>query len=248
MQTLARQPDLRGLLGGRALVAIARTDEAIGAPALLAEEAAGVRRAVDSRRLEFATGRGLARSLLRTLGAPDGPIVRNDTGEPRWPAGFTGSISHARGLCIAAIGRAELASSIGVDLEPDEPLEADLFDSLVTREEQVALGALSPLEHGRRARLHFCCKEAIFKALFPRARRWVDFLDVVVSIDGSGSFRASAALPEDPDAALIHSLRGEWRVSNGWILGAAWLPPLASTPGLADDRLARATKAGRQEK
>ena len=57
-------------------------------------EAELVARAVDKRRREFCTVRHCARQALRQLGLPPAPVLRGERGEPRWPAGVVGSMTH----------------------------------------------------------------------------------------------------------------------------------------------------------
>ncbi|WP_374216235.1 4'-phosphopantetheinyl transferase, partial [Frankia sp. R82] len=61
---------------------------------LLAGEHEYVARAVPSRRAEFVTGRACARLALARLGVAPRPILRGPRGEPTWPRGIVGSITH----------------------------------------------------------------------------------------------------------------------------------------------------------
>ncbi|MGW1816188.1 4'-phosphopantetheinyl transferase family protein [Streptomyces sp. NPDC002125] len=58
---------------------------------------------VDRRRREFTTARWCARRALAAAGAPtaDAPLRSGRRGEPLWPAGFTGSITHSAGYRAA---------------------------------------------------------------------------------------------------------------------------------------------------
>lgn len=71
---------------------------------LLPEEMSVVRNAARKRRREFAAGRSAARRALGQMGVPCQPIPKGNFGEPIWPTGYGGSISHD-GPFAAAIHR-----------------------------------------------------------------------------------------------------------------------------------------------
>ena len=66
-------------------------------PRLFPAEEALVRTADPRRRAEFTAGRACARTALARLGLPTAPVLAGRAGEPRWPAGVTGSITHCAG-------------------------------------------------------------------------------------------------------------------------------------------------------
>ncbi len=112
-------------------------------------EAALVATAVAKRRNEFATGRALLHRLLDT----DQPILRGPTGGPDVPAGWTATLAHDRQVAVAAVTRDASVKALGIDVEPDTPLAADL-----------AAIILGDGEEAIDAHLAFCLKEAVYKA------------------------------------------------------------------------------------
>jgi len=105
------------------------------APGLFPAEAEAVRTAGPRRRAEFAAGRSCARAALATLGVAAGPILPGPAGQPLWPAGVTGSITHTAGYQACAVGRTADVAAIGIDAEPDAPLPAGLIESIATAPE-----------------------------------------------------------------------------------------------------------------
>ncbi|HKN97304.1 MAG TPA: 4'-phosphopantetheinyl transferase, partial [Pseudonocardiaceae bacterium] len=97
------------------------TVETIGAedPAayLLPEERPMVARAVAKRTREVTNARTCARRALAALGRPEVPILRGAKGEPLWPAGIVGSITHTTGYYAAAVAESTVVRSVGVDAE-----------------------------------------------------------------------------------------------------------------------------------
>jgi enterobactin synthetase component D / holo-[acyl-carrier protein] synthase len=73
-----------------------------GAGLFPAEEAL-VRTADPRRQAEFTAGRACARTALARLGLPATPVLTGRAGEPRWPAGVTGSVTHCAGYRACAV-------------------------------------------------------------------------------------------------------------------------------------------------
>jgi 4'-phosphopantetheinyl transferase EntD len=176
-----------------------------------------VAQAADARRAEFEAGRTLAARLLRALGHGPTLIGVGRRGAPEWPAGIVGSIAHARGMCVAAVADAARFAGMGIDVEPDEPIEPELYPAIFSASEMAEPDAPP-------ARLVFSAKEAVFKAQFPLTGAELEFEQVSIRWDrGPGQF--GAVLSDAPAAAneLAGRLRGGWRVAGGWIVTAAWI-------------------------
>lgn len=187
-------------------------------------ERGAVARAVPSRRAEFAAGRVLARRLLERVNVAAAPIPVGPGRAPVWPEGVVGSIAHTRGLCVAAAARRADIRSLGIDAEPDEPLEPDLWDTICTDEEIAWLGGQPAESRGRLARILFSAKESVFKCQYPVTRDWLDFKDVTIRLGATGELT-----PHLPDRASCKAdPRGRWFgrfvVREGWIMTGVWLP------------------------
>ncbi|MEM9177337.1 MAG: 4'-phosphopantetheinyl transferase superfamily protein [Myxococcota bacterium] len=190
---------------------------------LFPEEHAFVERAVEKRRHEFATGRVLARGLLARLGHPDFPILREDDRIPVWPDGIVGSISHAGNVCLAAAAAATGSAGIGIDLEPDEPVDSDIERVVCRDGEHAWVAEAGDGERPRRTRIVFSVKEAVYKAFYPRTRTFWSFQDVRVEID----LEAEAWRAFLPESAGVAEACGRVARREGWIVSAIALPPVA---------------------
>ena len=213
---------LAGLLEGLFPVGVRIAAERISdrVADLLPAERPGIATAVASRQHEFATGRVLARRLLAELGRPDFALVRDQDRVPRWPDGFVGSISHSGSLCVASVGLASEFAGIGLDLEPDEPVDSDIERVVCRDAEHDWVAAATGDDRGRRRRIVFSVKEAVYKAFYPRTREFWSFQDVTVSIDlEAGRYRA-----ELPESAGVASAAGRIHREGGWILSALAVP------------------------
>lgn len=152
--------------------------EAGGAEALLplfAEEEPTVARAVEKRQREFRAGRHVARRAIQHAGGPLVAIPRGPLGEPGFPPGFNGSITHtgrARTYAAAVVTREPWF--LGLDAECQEELSPDLTRRIATPDE-LALAQRTSREPGL---LVFAAKEAVYKCVFPMCRRVLGFEEV----------------------------------------------------------------------
>jgi enterobactin synthetase component D / holo-[acyl-carrier protein] synthase len=192
---------------------------------LFAEEERSVGRAVETRRQEFTTGRACARLALRRLGIASASIPSGERGEPLWPPGVVGSITHCRGYRACAVARAGDVLAVGVDAEVHEPLPDGVLD-------QVAFGREIAMVADRGAGVHldkllFSAKEAVYKAWFPLAGRWLGFEDVELTIDANAAAFCARLLVPGPvvDGTRLTELRGRWRVEDGLVATAAVVLP-----------------------
>ena len=112
-------------------------------PRLFPAEEAVVRTAGPRRRAEFTAGRACARAALAALGLPAAPVLAGRAGEPRWPAGVTGSITHCAGYRACAAARIADVAAIGIDAEPDAGLPAGLIELVAGQAERAWIGRAS---------------------------------------------------------------------------------------------------------
>ena len=193
----------------------------------LAEEEPLIARSVAKRRNEFITVRYCARIALGELGFPAVPILKGEKGEPCWPDGVVGSLTHCAGFRGAVVGRKGAVRSVGVDAEPHDVLPDGVLDAISLPAERTELAALPAAVHWDR--ILFCAKEATYKAWFPLTKRWLGFEDAHITFDidesgSAGSFESTilidaAALSGPP----LSSLRGRWSVNRDLVLTAITL-------------------------
>jgi 4'-phosphopantetheinyl transferase EntD len=194
---------------------------------LFPQERLALGRAVEKRRREFTTARACARAALAQLGLPPSPIATGERGQPLWPAGVVGSITHCDGYRACALARARELAGLGIDAEPHLPLPAGVLDEIARAEELPLLARLArehPAVHWDR--LLFCAKETVYKVWFPIAHRWLGFEDAVLSIDPVGRTFDARLLTPWPEVGICFPsvLRGRWLARNGLVLAALALP------------------------
>ncbi len=164
---------------------------------LFPEERAALGRAVEKRRHEFITARACARRALSQLDLPPRPIATGERGQPLWPRGVVGSITHCAGYRACAVARARDLAGIGIDAEPHAPLPDGVLDQIAVARERPLLAELSRAEPAVHwDRLLFCAKESVYKVWFPLAACWLGFEDAALTFDRhSRMFRAQLLKP-----------------------------------------------------
>ena len=131
---------LSDVLTGAVVAAEMYTDPPELAP--LPEEEPLIARSVAKRRNEFVTVRHCARLALSELGVPPVPILKGEKGEPCWPDGVVGSLTHCEGYRGAAVAPQGRVRSVGIDAEPHDVLPSGVLDAISLPGERAGLEAL----------------------------------------------------------------------------------------------------------
>lgn len=215
----------------RALVpaAVMSAEAYVDPPGLmpLPEEEPLVARSVAKRRNEFVTVRHCARQALGELGVAPVPILKGDKGEPCWPDGVVGSLTHCDGFRGAVVGRNADVRSLGIDAEPHDVLPKGVLDAISLPAERVELGGLPGGLHWDR--ILFCAKEATYKAWFPLTHRWLGFEDAHIRFTpgpsgSAGTFESRILIdPAAESGPPLTVLAGRWSVVDGIALTAITL-------------------------
>jgi 4'-phosphopantetheinyl transferase EntD len=168
----------------------------------------------------FRLGRHCARMALKKQGLDNVELPLGLGRAPVWPYGFVGSISHTGSLALSAAAPSNVVSGLGIDVEKAGSLDLPLLEIICRPEEVAGLEEIGPPEIA--ARLLFSAKESVYKCIWPRLRRYVDFLDVGIEIDThQHTYRiaSSRTLPE----SLSNALQGRYRWSSELVATSAYL-------------------------
>jgi len=175
-----------------------------------------VRTAGPRRRAEFAAGRACARAALAALGLPAAPVLAGRGGEPCWPAGVTGSITHCAGYRACAAARIADVAAIGIDAEPDAGLPAGLIESVAGQAERAWIARHAASDPAVCwDRLLFSAKEAVGKLWYPLTGHWPGAGQLAVFPAAAGTFEAHVAGSR---------LAGRWLARGGLIVTAVTWP------------------------
>ncbi|MFI5806932.1 4'-phosphopantetheinyl transferase [Streptomyces sp. NPDC051561] len=205
-----------------------------------------VAHATPGRRREFTAGRVTARRALVRAGLPADPIPAGELGEPRWPTGVLGSITHCTGYRGAVVARTGDVPVLGIDAEPDLPLPPGVLEAITLPAELARLRALDRSAPGRApwGRLLFSAKESAYKAWFPLGRRRLDFIEADADIGADGSFRVMLHVrgPLLNERERVTGFTGRWTTRGGLLLTvvtAAVTAPVETDEALFQDHRRR---------
>jgi 4'-phosphopantetheinyl transferase EntD len=211
-------------------------------PMLFPAEEAVVRTAGPRRQAEFAAGRRCARAALAKLGVPATAVRAGRAGQPLWPAGVIGSITHCAGYRACAVARATDIAGIGIDAEPDAVLPLGLIESLATSAERAWIAreaVAAPTVCWDR--LLFSAKEAAGKLWYPLTGRWPGFHQVAVFPAAVGTFGVQVTGPGPaPGNRPATHMTGRWLARDGLIVTVVTWTPAAAGRISGEETTARA--------
>jgi enterobactin synthetase component D len=174
-----------------------------------------LRHATCKRQREFFAGRWCAEQALLCLGAGSTHVGMAEDRAPIWPDGVVGSITHTGDFAAAAVAWAADIAGLGIDSERiiDPATARDIADICMVDE-----ATLFEVPHGR-SFCEFCtfvfsAKEAVFKCLFPLARKFLEFSDVrITSFDWNREYFAWATVSEHVGIGRLSQANGVMHTS-----------------------------------
>jgi 4'-phosphopantetheinyl transferase EntD len=115
--------------------------------------------------------------------------------------------------------------AIGIDAEPHAELSDATLDLVLRDEERARMKSLAAARPNRHwDRVHFCAKEAVYKAWFSLTRRWLEFEDVSITFDLAGTFSARIDVSEPVAMGVdLSRLGGRWAIGSGLVVAATWV-------------------------
>jgi len=201
-------------------IAISATDPRADHHRALAQEMATLPRAVAKRQREFAAGRVAAHRAMQALGVPVEPVLFGKDRAPVWPKGVTGSLTHTRATCLAAVARSDRYCALGLDVEEATPLAGDLIATICTTSERAWLSTLPQDQAGGMAKLIFSAKECAYKCQYVATRTLFGFDTFEVTPDpDTGQFEATFVRDVAPYCAGTR-LSGRFAIGGGLIVTA----------------------------
>lgn len=174
------------------------------------------------RKNEYLCGRVLVQAVLNHHFGLDQPITSMYEPLPIWPSHVLGSISHSQNKLI--VGLSNSALYLGIDIEhwvtsefAQEsahliltPSEFDLWKSK----------AAEFFDFARYVSLIFSVKESLYKAVYPTAKQYIDFLEAsIVDINFENQKLTLTFLPEIQQCyQLLEQYQGGWAVEQDHIM------------------------------
>lgn len=136
--------------------------------------------ACEQRLRRRVAGREATKSALRRLGFTNPPwIGRGKRGEPLWPVGVIGSMTHCYPWSVAILIKEVRKFQIGIDLESIPRVEAIDISDVICRDAEIDWLRRQGLSAG--PAIIFSAKEAAYKALYPFFQTYIDFKEIELS-------------------------------------------------------------------
>lgn len=147
---------------------------------LRGQEASALNDATPARVSEFGAGRAAARAALHGLGLASCAVPQGTGGEPIWPDGICGSISHTDRYAVALVAPTAAYSGVGVDVDDERPVGSRAAKQVTwARETKLLIARGLCADEAAAHNLAFSAKEAVFKCQYPLTRqRQLDFQQV----------------------------------------------------------------------
>ena len=160
------------------------------------------------RQVHWVGGRLAARAALQILGCGGPPILTDPWGAPTSRQDLSISISHKRHMAVALVARHE-HGSLGVDLEDLSPTREGIERRVLRSDELEEVQIMPGTRRWTSTLIRFSIKEAIYKALAPKHRRYIDFHEAAVYPQLDGSAKVELHLKAGPVPAQLEA-RYSW--------------------------------------
>lgn len=156
------------------------------------------------RKMHWVGARIATATAFSLLGYGAPPVLSDPWGAPTSQHDLSISISHKKHLAVAIVARSD-HGSLGVDLEDLEPPRPVIASRILRPEELHEIEQLPESRRWTAMLIRFSVKEAIYKALAPRQRRYIAFTEAEVTPDVDGTVSVTLHLEQGPYPAEIEA-------------------------------------------
>lgn len=178
--------------------------------------------AIPKRLDEFYAGRILAQGILQRHFNCVTPISSLQHKLPIWPQGLSGSISHSNQHVIVTV--AANAQYLGIDIEQVvEERFAHESHALILTGTELQLwqsGQINGFDFCQYVTLIFSLKESLYKAVYPVAQHYIDFLEAaVVQVDmQQQTVKLEFCNEIRQKYGLLVHYQGDWKIQENYVL------------------------------
>jgi len=174
------------------------------------------------RKNEYLCGRVLAQAVLNHHFSLDQPITSMHEPLPIWPSHVLGSISHSQNKLIVALSNN--AIYLGIDIEHWVTSEfAKESAHLILTPSEFALWktrACEFFDFAGYVSLIFSIKESLYKAVYPTAKQYIDFLEAsIIDINFENqTLTLNFLLEIQQRYQLLEQYQGGWTIEQDHIM------------------------------
>ena len=148
-----------------------------------------------NRKHEFIAGRWL---FHQVTGSTE-PLLRGPGGEPQWPAGICGALTHKQGQVMFSYVPAAGHLGYGIDLELTAKMKIEFREKVCSEQEWQNIRGSADAPVALLTAV-FSFKECIYKALYPLEQKFFSFLDAEITNVDWAKGQISARLLSDVSA------------------------------------------------
>lgn len=181
-------------------------------------EEALLKKSYPLRQRQFEAGRRSARQALAHLGYAPCEILKGALGEPLWPPGLVGSLSHKKNLAVAVVGRKSAVASLGIDIELDRPIPRAPRALIFRRNDREAL---SDFEYHWPDKnwdtVLFSCKESALKAFTSEFQKIINIFDISIEKSQASNI-VVLSIKNFPSMKYF----GVWQFMGEYVATLAW--------------------------
>ncbi len=134
------------------------------------------------RQMEWVGARLAWHAAAAAFGLAPSALLSGTEREPLAPAEVAVSLTHKRDLAVALVGPAH-AGALGLDLEGDGRERLRIAERVLREEEMTRLASLPEARRWLELMVRFAIKEAIYKAVHAKLRRFVGFDEARVEVE-----------------------------------------------------------------
>lgn len=141
-------------------------------------------RAVSKRQAEFLAGRYAAKEAMQNSNIDKEAVKTVGVGPhrcPIWPDKFIGSITHNKGKAICAVTGSDSFAQLGIDFQSyiSNTAALQIEESIHSNDEKKLL-VKQGISSNVATTIIFSAKESIFKALYPKVKKYFGFEEAIV--------------------------------------------------------------------
>ncbi len=178
------------------------------------------------RLADFSSGRLSVKSALLELNIRNFPLLINSNRSPAWPNSVVGSISHSKNICIAAVNFNINSKALGIDIETTNPLNTEVLPLICNQSEILHLNSLAKNGFGdsfTNAKIIFSIKESIFKCLNPHLGCWIDFKEMLITLNPQNKSYLATPKSENPLLTSLKPIKGYWFSNDYFHVSSCWI-------------------------
>jgi 4'-phosphopantetheinyl transferase EntD len=150
------------------------------------------------RQITWIGGRIAAHTASNILNIDSGAILNDKRGAPIPKASdLTLSIAHKANIAVAIVAEKKYGT-LGIDVETFTPPRMQIISKVLREEEKAAVTLLPPPQQWLSTLIRFSIKEALYKGLDPKQKRYISFMEASILPSQNTTAKITLHLEQEP--------------------------------------------------